>query len=157
MRGFLRCIGYLAVVGVANFLLGRVLPKKWFRWDRFPYRPVPGEGKLYERLGIRRWKDYLPDMSRILPRVMPSKRLPSVLTGPALERMLQETCVAEFIHVLLILPALYCAWLWPGAGGWTVFLLYAVLNLPFVMVQRYNRPKLARIASKLQDSKGPKT
>lgn len=36
--GFLRCCVYYAFLGVASFVLGRLLPKSWFRGDSFPYR-----------------------------------------------------------------------------------------------------------------------
>ena len=37
MDGFLKCICYLAIIGIAAFLLGRILPQKWFHYDRVPW------------------------------------------------------------------------------------------------------------------------
>lgn len=152
MPGFVKCICYLALTGLGAFFLGRVLPKNWFRYDRAPYKPFAFEknGKFYEAFGIRKWKDHLPDMSRILPKLIPSKGLPKAVTPDQLERMLQETCVAEWIHTLLMVSGLGCLFLWKGVGGWILYILYVLGNLPFNMIQRYNRPKLARIYQKLK-------
>ena len=35
--GFWGCVEYLAASGAVSFIVGRVLPKSWFRHDKFPY------------------------------------------------------------------------------------------------------------------------
>ena len=145
--GLFRCILYLAFTGILSFLLGRILPKKLFRADFVPFRSLAFEkgGTIYKKLGVHRWQNRLPDMSRVFPSLMPSKNISS-LKKKGLERMLQETCVAEFIHVLLMLTGLYCLRLWPGAGGIVLAAVNTLLfNLPFVIIQRYNRPRLLRL------------
>ena len=60
--------------------------------------------------------------------------------------MICETCIAELIHALLCLSGLYCLKLWPGAGGIIAAIVYILLfNLPFILIQRYNRPRLIRL------------
>ena len=63
--------------------------------------------------------------------------------------------MAECIHLLLPLAGLYCLRLWPGAGGVIVALLYFLGNLPFVLIQRYNRPRLQRLCA-LRERTGSK-
>ena len=88
-------------------------------------------------------------MSKIFSRIMPAKNL----SGNYRERlpvMLQETCIAGLIHFLLCLTGLYCVVLWPGAGGVIISAINIMFfNLPFVIIQRYNRPRLMRIYRKL--------
>ncbi len=152
MNGFFKCIIYLSAIGVTFFLIGRVLPKKWFRPDKLPFRSLNFEknGSIYVNLGIKKWKDVLPDMSRIVPLLIPSKKMPPVYTIPRLEAMIQETCIAEWIHVLLCLMGYGCVFLWEGKGGWFAFLLYVLGNIPYIMIQRYNRPKLMRILQRVK-------
>ncbi|MDO5401366.1 MAG: glycosyl-4,4'-diaponeurosporenoate acyltransferase [Eubacteriales bacterium] len=152
MHPLIKCLIYLAAVGLAAFFLGRLLPKDWFSYGEAPFRAFPFErgGKIYEALGIRKWKDRLPDMSRILPRLIPSKALPKATSARQVEAMLRETCVAELTHGLLCILGWGCIKLWKGAGGWVLWALYALGNLPFCMIQRYNRPKLARLLARLQ-------
>ena len=107
-------------------------------------------GKIYHVFHIQRWREKLPDMSTILPGIMPSKKLPKKATSAQLERMVQETCVAELIHNLLCILGFGCVLLWKGAGGWIVAVLYMAGNIPFSVIQRYNRPKLVQIMQKLR-------
>lgn len=152
MIHILRCLIYLALIGASCFVLGRLLPKGMFKADRPPFRLYSWErqGAFYDRLGIRRWKEKLPDMSAILPRLMPPKKLPREMSAPVLERMIQETCVAEWIHGLLCILGFGCVLIWKGVWGWVVSLLYFLGNLPYILIQRYNRPKLIRILQKVQ-------
>ena len=145
MIPFLRCALYLAATGIGAFFLGRLLPKTWFRGDAFPYCCYPAEQKLFRALHIKDWQSRVPDMSRILPALMPAKKL-TAETFSDLPRMIQETCVAEMIHVLLSLTGLGCLAIWPGIGGAIVTAVYILLgNLPFILIQRYNRPRLQRL------------
>lgn len=150
---FLNCFLYLVITGVMAFFLGRLLPKKWFRADSFPYRPYAFEdnGRYYERFGVRKWQHKLPDMSRILPFMMPAKSL-SGDYKKRLPRMLQETCVAELIHTLNCFLGLYCLKLYRGIGGVIIVLLYVFLfNLPYIIIQRYNRPRLMKLMKRIQN------
>lgn len=150
---FLRCVIYLATTGVIGFLAGRVFPKKWLRPERGLFRSFPFEknGKIYEKLGIRRWQNRVPDMSRILPFMMPAKKLDRDF-GPRLPDMICETCIAELVHLVLCLSGLYCLKLWPGVGGVTITAVYILfLNLPFILIQRYNRPRLIHLQRRQSD------
>lgn len=152
MREFLKCVLYLAAIGFAFFLFGRILPKKMFEHDALPFQLFRFEkgGRIYDALHIRKWKDGFPDMSVLLPALIPSKKLPKVLTTAQIESMIQETCVAEWIHELLCLFGFGCVFLWEGVGGWLVSALYVLGNLPYIIIQRYNRPKFVRLLKKLQ-------
>lgn len=151
----LKCILYLAAIGAASFLVGRLLPKSWLHEDRFPFSTFDFEqqGKLYEKLKIKFWQNKLPDMSRLFTRLMPAKKM-NAETLREMPLMIKETCVAELIHLLLPLAGLYCLRLWPGTGGVIVTVLYFLGNLPFVLIQRYNRPRLRRLLALQQRTGG---
>lgn len=146
--GFIRCAAYIAALGCISFILGRLMPKRWFNGNAFPYRSFrfEKEGAVYDALNIKQWQNLLPDMSRLFPKLMPAKRMTNGTDRAALELMVQETCVAEFTHTLLCLMGLMCLALWRGAGGRAVYAAYVLLgNLPFILIQRYNRPRLMRL------------
>ena len=148
---FWKCFCFLIITGVVAFFVGRLLPKKWFRADLFPYRSFRFEqdGRIYDKLHIRKWQNKLLDMSKILPFMMPAKNL-SGDYKKRLPRMLQETCVAELIHTLNCFAGLYCLKLYPSVGGVIILILYITLfNLPFIIIQRYNRPRLMRLAKRV--------
>ncbi|MDO5390853.1 MAG: glycosyl-4,4'-diaponeurosporenoate acyltransferase [Eubacteriales bacterium] len=127
------------------------MPKK-FHYLRFPYISFGFEknGEIYNKIRIRKWQNKLPDMSRIFFSLMPAKKLPKQVNVQNMERMVQETCVAEFIHVVLCIMGLGCLLIWKGIGGWVLFVLYLLGNIPFILIQRYNRPKLVRLLKRLQ-------
>jgi len=148
---FLKCIIYLAINGILGFALGRILPKHWFDPCRFPYKAITAEkdGRFYEYLRVHRWQKALPDASRYFRRIMPPKDLSGDIPK-RLPRMLQETCVAELIHWVEGATGFYCVRIWPGMGGVVVALLnLLLLNLPYIIIQRYNRPRLLRLSDRL--------
>lgn len=145
---FLKCACYLAGLGILSFVLGRLVPKAWFDYTRFPYRVFAFErdGKVYDALGIARWQSRVPDMSKIFPKLMPPKRLSSRPDEQTLLIMIRETCAAEATHALLIAAGLGLLAIWPGVGGVLCYLVYAIFgNLVFLIIQRYNRPRLVRL------------
>lgn len=145
---FIYCLCYAAGLGVVSFVLGRLVPKEWFDYTRFPYRSFAFEkgGKIYEAIGIAKWQSRVPDMSRIFPKLMPAKKIPARPDEQTLLVMIRETCAAEATHTLLMLAGLGVIVIWPCVWGVMLYLVYAILgNLIFIIIQRYNRPRLVRL------------
>jgi len=143
----LKCAVYFAVTGLLSFFLGRLIPPNKMEWHCFPYKlyRIEKEGQIYKKIGIHHWQNKVPDMSKIFPKLMPQKKMVTTEKNSLL-RMIQETCTAELTHVVLCLTGLYCIKLWPGTGGILLAVLNIVLfNLPFILIQRYNRPRLVRL------------
>ena len=68
--------------------------------------------------------------------------------------MINETCVAELSHIIISIFGIPALWIMPGTGGIIVFLIFVfVLNFPFIIIQRYNRPRLVRLQKKLLERK----
>lgn len=148
---FWMCFLYLCFVGAASFFLGRLIPKAWLNPYSFPFRGFAWErnGKIYDKLCIRSWQTKVPDMSRIFKKLMPRKSLTGDIKA-RLPELIRETCVAELIHFLNCLSGLYCLHIWPGVGGVVVTLLFAfVFNVPYMLIQRFNRPRLVKLAMRL--------
>ena len=148
----LKCAIYCAVAGTVGFFFGRLISKCPMRPDKGLFRCYAFEknGALYEKLNIRKWQAKVPDMSRILPFLMPPKNL----SGDYAQRlpvMIRETCVAEITHITVSILGLPCLRIWPGMGGVTVTAIFILLlNAPYILIQRYNRPRLIRLYRKLQ-------
>ena len=150
----LDCILYVAGIGILSNVVGALIPRKWLHADRFPFRVYRWEhlGQFYVKLGMRKWKDKVPDMSKILPWLYPKKVERSPADGN-LQRLIQESCVAELIHWLLIVTSLGVVKIWPGKWGWFVWLLCWGGNLPFIFIQRFNRPRFVRMLDRMQAGK----
>ena len=154
----MKCAAYIAATGIASFIIGTALPRKWFHADQFLFRcrSFEREGRVYEKIYIHKWKTRVPDMSRLFPWLIPPKRFSDNL-GERLPRMIQETCVAEAVHLALCLTGLYCIKLWPGVGGVVVSALNILGNMLFVWIQRYNRPRFMKIMMRYTEKHGTST
>jgi glycosyl-4,4'-diaponeurosporenoate acyltransferase len=62
--------------------------------------------------------------------------------------LILETCVAEFVHWMLVFVSPVFLVLMEGLAGRIGAVLYALGNLPFVMIQRYNRPRLVKLLNR---------
>lgn len=155
--GIVNCILYMGVLGVAAYPVGRIISKFGPDPERFPFTEQAWElgGKLYEKLQIKRWQARVPDVSQVLHRWMPRKKLHVGVTAETVRTMISETCTAEVVHNLLNLAGLRLLGLWKGAGGIIVYLIYVLFgNLPFILVQRYNRPRLKVLLNRLELKEG---
>lgn len=137
--------GWSAVVGYAAHRLPlRLLDHdgpltRLRRWER--------GGRAYERLGIRRWKDRLPEFGAGFRGGLSKRSLRSRGT-PALARFAAETRRAELVHwgIPLVTPV-FALW----NPGWLLgaMVAYAVVaNAPCLIVQRYNRGRLERVLAR---------
>lgn len=145
------CLLYTVFWGLAAFPIGRALRKRRFDPHRPPFRAYPFEhdGRLYTRWGVARWSRLLPDISRRVSGCMPEKVLSK--DSEKIDIFIQETCVAELVHTLLCITGLLCIPLWPKGGIW-VYMAYVFLgNLPYIIIQRHNRPRLLRLAGRLKN------
>ena len=155
--GIVNCIFYMGVLGVAAYPVGRIISKFGLDPERFPFTEQAWElgGKLYEKLHIKSWQARVPDVSQVLHRWMPRKKLHVGFTSETVRTMISETCTAEVVHNLLNLAGLRLLGLWRGTGGVIVYLIYVLFgNLPFILVQRYNRPRLKVLLSRLELKEG---
>ena len=123
--------------------------------ERFDYRnrfarPTGWErdGRFYERAcAIKRWKDKLPDASRIFRGGFAKAKLQTA-TPEYLERFLRETWRGEVVHWLaLVTLPLFAIW----NPWWGVLVNAAValaVNFPCVLALRYNRARFHRLLAR---------
>lgn len=145
------CFLYFSAIGVLSFFVGQALPKTWFkRGDElwFGARGWERDGKLYDRLAIRRWKDRVPDMSKLC-RWMTPKAMDNRTTAAGLSRLIRETCVAELTHEVIIAVGFCAVLVHRSLFSAVLWLLWTAGNLLYVAIQRYNRPRLIRLRARL--------
>lgn len=128
---------------VVRVLIDPHLPEDWFDPERPIFRTHHWEehGRVYRRLNIDRWKDQLPSFTR--RGALSKKRL--LTRDPAyLDQFVVETCRAESHHVRAVLSVVVMK-LWTPLPSWLIMFAIALTgNLPFILIQRYNRPRLQR-------------
>ncbi|MDA8116282.1 MAG: hypothetical protein M0000_02645 [Actinomycetota bacterium] len=145
-----RMAGAAAWWAASSFVVGRLahsLDPARLQSMGGPTRLLRGEegGRIYERaLRIRSWKGRLPEAGDLFEGGFNKKSLASLEPG-TLARYMAETKRAELTHMALLPLALVpLAWV----EGWelAVVVAYALAaNLPFIIVQRYNRARLLRL------------
>ncbi len=114
--------------------------RKWYRLSRW-------EAGLYEKLHVKQWKDKMPtyDAQIFDPKVH------------SWDEIAQATCQAELVHETVAVLSFLPLFASKALGAFPVFLitslLAAMLDLLFVMIQRYNRPRLIRIAKRQKTEK----
>ena len=101
----------------------------WFQERSF-------EPKLYAFAHVRIWKKHMPTFEADL----------FDLRTKNLESIVKATCQAEIVHEIIIVLSHLPILLGFAIGTWKVLIatsvLAALIDLLFVMIQRYNRPRL---------------
>lgn len=143
-------IFYVVFLGILSHFYGQALPRKWFNPEKFPYRSFKWEreGRIYRYLHIQKWQNKLPDMSRVMRDMVP-KRMREGMTVSDVDQLIAETCVAEHVHVLLCLSFLLIAKFWQDRTWIPLWLIYTACNIPFILIQRYNRPMWLRVRNRI--------
>ena len=143
-------IFYVIFLGIVSHFWGQALPRERFREDRIPWRAFAfeKEGSIYRRLGVHKWRDKLPDMSRYLSDMVP-KRFSPHMTLEEVQVLIKETCVAEYVHIWLCIAFIGVFWIWKNSTGIWLWLIYTTCNVPYIIIQRYNRPLLCRLQKRL--------
>jgi glycosyl-4,4'-diaponeurosporenoate acyltransferase len=101
------------------------------RWER----------RVYERVGIRRWKDALPEAGALFRGGVSKRSVRRSRVGA----FVIETRRAELGHWLAMVGG-PVSMLWNPPTGDVAMVAYGVLvNAPFVAVQRYNRARALRV------------
>lgn len=150
---FLRCAIYLTIIGIASHFFGEAIPRQNIDFEKAPFKSFKweAEGRIYEKLKIRKWKNKVPDMSKLCTDMIP-KKFDITSNAESLRVLILETCVAEIVHNVLSILGCVCMLIWEGIGGVVVTLIWIVFgNIPYVIIQRYNRPKLIKTYKKLCD------
>lgn len=143
-------ITYLATISITIFTIGRFFPRKWIKEEAYPFCCFAFEkdGRIYEKIKIRKWKTKWPDASMLLhgffPKHYPKKRLDDK-PNKKLPILIKESCLAETTHFLCSILGFGCVFIWKQAGGFILSLLYFFVNLPPIIIQRYNRPRYKKL------------
>ncbi len=149
-EAFIQLVVYVCISGFISNIIGYLLPRDQINSDMFPYTSLKfeREGKIYLLFKVRKWKNKVPDMSKVLKSLYP-KAIASRPSPEQIQRLIQETCVAELVHTLLIVssPLVKCFVNEPYEDLFTV--LYILGNIPYIIIQRYNRPAFKNLYNNL--------
>ena len=123
------------------------IPDAWYAKTESFFQSFAWEenGELWQRLfRIKAGKRKLPEGSSIIKSSYNKKQLHGT-DKQTFEKFIIETKRAELTHWLLMPPA-FVFFIWNPLWAGIVMVIYAcVVNIPFILIQRYNRPRLVRV------------
>ena len=149
---------YVIAVGILAHFFGEALPRK-FNFREAPFAPFPFEdgGKFYQKkLKINSWKDNMMDMSKAQlggSLSVESKAIGGETNAENISRAIQESCVAETTHFAITVLSISLFFLLKSPYSVIFFILYFIMNLIDIIIQRYNRPRLVRLLDRLEKRK----
>ena len=130
------------------------IPRGWFKINTGLFRTYWWEeqGRFYRLIMVKKWKEFLPDGAKLFKAGFQKKRLQEKSEGYYHEFLL-ETKRAEITHYITMVPLLFF-FIWNPIEAYVLILLYGIiLNVPCIIVQRYNRIRFSKIVSKLNNKK----
>lgn len=142
------------ILQVAAALICLNLPDRLFRPDAWLFRShgFEDEGAIYQKLfRVQRWKHHLPDGGAAWKKKGYQKKKLASTSPDNLRRYLVESARGELTHWLAILPFWVFGFFTPGYVVWMMLAYALVINLPCIIAQRYNRPRIRRLLARLED------
>lgn len=135
-------------------LLSANIPDIYFQHNKlFKTFKFERSGKIWNELfKVKKWKSFLPDGSILIKNSYSKSELKDFRIS-TLNKLIIEMRRAEFTHWISILPLPLFFLFNPHYGRWINALYALVSNLPFIITQRYNRPKLEKIYQYKQNRK----
>lgn len=145
-------LGFTALAIVVVILLDgltatvcRLLPKKWANYEKKFYRVSAKEKKFYEKLGIRKWKDKIPEIGHFTG--FRKNKIADPKSVEYLDRFLLEICYGELGHFISLFTGALTVLFFPLTHLWwaisiPVVFVNALMNLPSLFILRYNSYKL---------------
>lgn len=148
---FLLFVFLWLIIELGSAFLCLRLPDSSFLPDGSFYRPASWEdgGAIYDRFfRVSRWKKWLPDGGGLLKGGYKKKNLTD-FSSESLKKFCVESARAEAVHWLCFIGfPLF------GLFGPPIVILYMFLfafwtNIPCIIAQRYNRPRILRTLEKM--------
>lgn len=131
------CYHFSARLLIAALIHGRY--HNHMDYDRKWFQPHPLEENLYKKLKVKQWKNRMPTYA-------PGSFSPKEHSW---EEIAQATCQAEIDHEINIIISFCPLLLVPVLGSfWAFFitsLLAAMYDTVFVIIQRFNRPRILKL------------
>ena len=151
-------LAILAVVLVdgAVATVARLLPKGCANHESKVYVVSKEEKKFYENIKIRKWKDKIPEMGHFTG--FRKNKLADPKSLEYVERFLLESCYGEIGHFFSCFVGFVILLFYPISEIWLavsipVAIINIFMNLPSLLILRYNSYKLRVLRNSLEKKK----
>ncbi len=143
------CFLIWPVMQVSSALFCLKIKDTSLNYESFFYRSHTWEdnGRIYKKLfRVNLWKNHLPDGGAFMKNGFRKKNLESFSVNN-LEKFLVESCRAELTHWLGVIPFWIFGLFTPPRVVFYMFIYALFMNMPCIIAQRYNRPRIKRLIS----------
>ncbi|MBP7343312.1 MAG: glycosyl-4,4'-diaponeurosporenoate acyltransferase [Clostridia bacterium] len=150
----LLCIPLWFVFHMLPALICLKIPDKYYNPKGIIYRTRKWEkkGEIYQSLfKVKKWKKYLPDGGAMFKEGYKKRNL-TEYTSQSLEKFAVETCRAEMTHILAIFPFWIFGFIAPPVIVLYMLIYALAVNLPCIVTQRYNRPRILAFKDKIDNA-----
>ena len=149
---YLYAFGFAALAAVIVIIVDalvatvcRLLPKKCANHEKKFFTTSAKEKKFYEKLKIRKWKDFVPEIGQFTG--FRKNKLVDPNSVEYLDRFLLEICYGELGHLLSLPLGFLILLFFPMTKIWfavsiPVAIVNIFMNLPSLFILRYNSYKL---------------
>jgi glycosyl-4,4'-diaponeurosporenoate acyltransferase len=144
------CIILWPIFQASAAVLCLKIPDRFFSPKLFFYKVHTWEkdGKIYTKIfKVHRWKRFLPDGGAVMKAGYKKKYIVD-FSKNNLQKFLVESCRGELSHWLAIFPFWLFGLIAPPQVMWLMLAYALIINLPCIIVQRYNRPRVLRLLYK---------
>ncbi len=151
-ESFLLLLGLIAIGVVFEILVdglvatvARLMPAKYADYTKRVYQVSVEEKKFYEKLKIRVWKDKIPEIGHFTG--FRKNKIAEPQSVEYVDRFLLESCYGELGHFFSLFLGFTVLLLYPLSDVWfalaiPIAIVNVFLNLPSILVLRYNSYKL---------------
>lgn len=132
--------------------IARLMPAKFADHTKKVYQVSAKEKKFYEKLKIRMWKEKIPEIGHFTG--FRKNKLADPQSVEYVDRFLLESCYGELGHFFSLFLGFTVLLLYPLSDVWfalaiPVAIVNFFLNLPSILVLRYNSYKLVVLKKSL--------
>jgi glycosyl-4,4'-diaponeurosporenoate acyltransferase len=135
------------LISLAMTFICEKIPNKIYHYRKWMFRERKWEkgGLIYDNyFKVKKWKAKLPDISDFMRWRFNKKHLAEVDSN-YLSVFLTESCKAEFTHWMIIISTMIFNFWSDFQSTIFIFFIACLLNLPYIIIQRYNRPRLIKL------------
>ena len=137
-------VAVIVVDLILGLIIRRFLPAKWFSVDKKLYSASKKEGKFYDKLKIKKWKDKVLELGQLTN--FSKKKIADPNSAEYIERYIVEANYGVAIHLSNIILGFLIIFLFPLRVwlyyGFPVGVVNAFLSYLPLIILRYNLPKL---------------
>ena len=113
-------------------------------------RAWENKGRIYQKLfKVKQWKKYMPELNDFVKSVFPKRQIRE-FTGEYLKQFIFESCKSELTHWGIIFSSFLFFFWCDFSSAVLMVAIAATLNLPYIIIQRYHRPRIMEITGSIQ-------